>query len=498
MLRKKGLITLLFALGLTLGLFLGDVFRTPEPGLADPQQRGKLRTELNDLQGFAHQLETLFQGIAEYVSPAVVYISSEKTVKYRVPGLRFRDPFFERFFNDEQLRRFFGPREREQTQRALGSGFIFDKEGYILTNNHVVAGADKVEVKLADNQTFRAEVVGADEDTDLAVIKIQGKVPELPVVELGDSDSVRVGQWVIAVGNPFGFEHTVSTGIVSAKGRALRMARYESLIQTDAAINPGNSGGPLVNLKGEVIGINTAIASTTGGNLGIGFAIPINMAKSVLPELKRGEKVVRGYLGIYGQNLTPELAGQFGYKGKGGALVQEVQEGTPAAKARPVDSGVGPGLKPGDIITEWNGQKIKSFDDLRLRVAGSTPGSTVGLKVWREGKELSFKVVVEKLGMEVAEGGWLGIRVQALTEEMARRLGRSGLKGVLVADVAEDSPARGAISPGDVILSVSRQKVESVGDYRRLISQTSPEKGVLLRFYNGQRGYAQYVFLRRR
>jgi len=494
---KRTILALLFALALAVGLFLGDVFRTPQSGFADPAQRHELRKGVKELQDFADKLGTLFQRVAEYASPTVVAISSERTVRYRSPGVPspFGDPWFDRFFEDDPFfKRFFGPQERQFRRESLGSGFIFDEDGYILTNNHVVEDADELKVRLSDGRTFKATVVGADRDMDIAVIKLKGDFGKLPSIELGDSDSVHVGQWVIAIGNPFGLKHTVSAGIVSAKGRTgMGISKYESWIQTDAAINRGNSGGPLVNLKGEVIGINTAIVSSSGGNVGVGFAIPINMAKSVLPELKRGEKVVRGYLGIVGKNLTPELAAGFDYEGTEGALVDEVTEGTPAARARPVGApGVAPGLKAGDIITEYDGKKIRSFEDLFNRVGATRPGSSVKLKVWRKGKELTFTVTVERRDEMLAEGTWRGIRVESLTEQKGLEFGRRGLKGVLVAEVAPDSPARGILSPGDLILSINRQTVQSVEEFRRLIARTSPEEAVLVRFYDRDRGYARF------
>ena len=487
--RERTAIALLFALALVVGLFLGDVLRTPQSGFADPAQRRELRNDLKELEDFADKLGTLFQKVSEYASPAVVAISSERIIRYQSPG---SSSPFDRFFEDP----FFGPspapRERQERRRGLGSGFIFDKDGYVLTNNHVVEGADKLEVTLADDRTFNGVVVGTDPDTDVAVIRLEGDFGDLPVIELGDSDGVEVGQWVIAIGNPFGLTHTVSAGIVSAKGRTgMRIAPYESWIQTDAAINPGNSGGPLVNLKGQVIGINTAIVSGSGGNVGIGFAIPMNMAKAVLPELKRGEKVVRGYLGIYGRDLTPELAEQFEYGSGEGALVNEVIEDSPAAKAKPVGApGVESGLKPGDIVTEWAGQKVRSFGDFRNQVAATKPGTSVNCKVWRNGKELTFKVALEKRSAEVAEAAWRGITVQPLTEELAQQLGRRGLAGVLVADVAPNTPAEGKVSPGEVILSVGRVGVTSVEQFLQLtrdIERTAAEKAVLLHVFDGQR-----------
>ena len=486
--RKKATIATFLAIGLTVGLMLGGVFTTTQSGLADPAERQKLKNELNDLRDFTAKWEQSFRKVAEYASPAVVYINSERTVERETPD--FPGPFgdqFEEFFR----------RRQQRPLRARGSGFIFDKEGYILTNSHVVRGADDLEVKLADGRTFDAEVKGTDDATDLAVIKLKGDYEELPTLEFGDSDKVDIGQWVIAIGNPFGLKHTVSAGIVSATGRSIGIAQYESLIQTDAAINPGNSGGPLVNLEGKVVGINTAILSQSGGYMGIGFAIPSNMAKSVVASLKKGEEVTRGFLGIQGKSLTPELAREFGLDDAEGALVDNVIEDSPASKAEPVGApDVEPGLKPGDVILEWAGEEIEDFQDLRLKVAEVQPGETVRLKVWRNEKTTTFRVTVEKRSqMAMAGGDWLGIRVQSLTDEMKRQLG-GDLQGVLVAEVEANSPAEEAgISAGDVVLSINRQPVESVDDYRELIGRTSQKKSALVRFYDSDRGYAQFVLI---
>ena len=485
MINKRNVLALLFAAGLAVGLMLGDVFRTPGASLADPQREAELKRELDELQEYAGKLERLFQAVAEIASPSVVYIATEQTIKVRRRRHPFEnDPFFRRFFEDE---RFLGPREREFKRPGVGSGFIIDKEGHVLTNNHVVTGADKVEVRLADGRTFRAKTVGSDLRTDIAVIKLEGELGELPVAKLGDSEKVAVGQWVIAIGNPFGLKHTVSAGIVSAKGRSFAVATskesiYERMVQTDAAINPGNSGGPLVNLRGEVIGINAAIVGTT--YQGVGFAIPINMVKDILEPLKAGKKVVRGYLGVGGKDVPRDLAKQWGYEGTEGAFVNEVMPDTPAQRA---------GLKDGDIIVEWNGKKIKDWSHLRQLVAGTAPGDTVEVKVWREGKVIARKVGVASLTPDV---GWLRLEVEALSEEKAERLGRPGLKGVEVVEVAEDSPARAAISPGDIILSVARRKIASVEDYRKAVAATTAKRGTSIQFLDVDRGFKQFIYVR--
>jgi len=479
--RRKATVTLVIVL--LVALLYGVV---PAPAWAQAQSadRAAAEAELRQLREFADKLGTLFQKTAELVSPAVVYISSEKTVRVTTPQLRRRDPLFERMFPE------LGPQEREYTQRGVGSGVIIDPKGYILTNNHVVAGADELEVKLSTGQSYKARLTGADPATELAVIKLEGDFDDLPTAKLGDSDELDVGEWVIAIGNPFGFAHTVSAGVVSAKGRALGMARYEDMIQTDAAINPGNSGGPLVNLYGEVVGINAAIFSTgTPGYMGIGFAIPINMAKEVLEDLKAGREVERGYLGIQGQDLTRELAQQWGFKGEGGALVNEVLPGTPAEEAK---------LELGDIITEWNGKKVKSFQNLRHMVAATDPGKRVRVKVWREGKELTLPAKAARLSEHegTARADWLGLRVGPLSGETRNKLRRAGLTGVAVTSVEPNSHAAGkGMREGDVVVKINLRPVKSVDDYRRLIGSTSESKGVALHVLNPTSGRGRLVVL---
>lgn len=299
--------------------------------------------------------------VTSAVKPAIVNISSIKTIESRsVPSPFFNDPFFRDFFGN-QFRNFQQPKERKQS--GLGSGVIVGKDGYILTNNHVIKGADDIKVKLSDKREFKGKIIGTDQKTDLAVIKIEAD--NLPVIKLGDSDKLKIGETVIAVGNPFGLNQTVTSGIVSAKGRAnVGIADYEDFIQTDAAINPGNSGGALVNIKGEVIGINTAIVSSSGGYMGIGFAIPSNMAKAVMDSLLNTGKVIRGWLGISIQPITPELSKQFGTKDEKGALIGDVVEGGPAEKA---------GIQAGDIIVEFDGKDVIDPTSLRNSVAVSSP-----------------------------------------------------------------------------------------------------------------------------
>jgi serine protease Do len=501
--RREATVLVLLLVGLTAGLIFSGAFDAPGPGASAVERTGprasaaaassmaateKESADLADLRVFAGKLERLFQTVAGEVSPAVVLIESEQTVRIRVPASPFRSPFddfFEDFFGERPMPRV-PERQREFKRRGLGSGCILDEDGNILTNNHVVANADELTVKLADGRSFEAEVAGTDPKTDLAVIRIVGKAEDLPTVKLGDSDTVNVGQWAIAVGNPFGLRHSVSAGIISATGRSIGVAEYESLIQTDAAINRGNSGGPLVNLECEVIGINTAIVGRA--NLGIGFAIPINMARDILEDLIEGREIVRGYLGVYPKDLTPEMAEAFGYEGTDGALVDEVLKDSPADEA---------GLKAGDIIVEFDGRPVRNSAELRRRVAGTEPGSRASVKFWRDGEMKTVTVEAGDLAAaEETTHDWLGLHVQTLTPEMARNMGKPDLEGVLVADVDENSPAAEHFTPGDVILSVNRTKVRSASEYARLMAAARKEGGVLLRVLDAETGRARFLFVR--
>src|ERR671919_2935517 len=371
-----------------------------------------------------------FISLAKRMRPIVVNISTTQMSEARGPQ-EFGSPFGEEDpFNDFWRRFFGGPIPRgPQRQRSLGSGFIIDSDGSILTNNHVVENAQKIVVKLDDQQEYEAKVVGRDAKTDIAIIKINAKT-NLPAASFGDSDRVEVGEWVVAIGNPFGLDSTVTSGIVSAKGRHIGQGPYDNFIQTDASINPGNSGGPLINLRGEVVGINTAIFSRTGGNIGIGFAIPTNLVKGVLPQLKDKGKVVRGYLGAVIQRVTPELAETLGLKSPQGALVVETAKDGPAERA---------GVRPGDVIVEFNGTKIKDSGDLPLQVAGLAPGKAVHVKILRDSKEMTLPLTVgemkENKVIASSEEGDLGLAVQPVTPEIAENLGLDQAQGVVIASV---------------------------------------------------------------
>ncbi len=420
------------------------------------------------------------------VTPSVVNISSVKTVKTAERTVPFfQDPFFRRFFGDE-FRNFEKPREHKRS--GLGSGVIVDKRGYILTNNHVIRGADEIKVTLADKREFKGIVVGTDPKTDLAVIKIDAD--NLPVLPLGDSDSLKAGETVLAIGNPFGLTQTVTTGIVSATGRAnVGVADYEDFIQTDAAINPGNSGGALVNVKGELIGINTAIFSTSGGYQGIGFAIPSNMAKAVMESLIRSGKVVRGWLGVSIQPLTSDLVKQFRLSDKDGVLVGDVVEDSPAEKA---------GIQRGDVIVEFRGVPVKDVRHLRKLVADSAPGKVASVKLIRDGKVRTVDVKIAEMPSDViaqAEGvdnQLKGVVVQSVTPQLRESLSiPKRINGVIVTDVDEESPAVGAIEKNDVIMEINRKPVTNVKDYEEIVSQIRRGEDVLLLIY--RKGSTLYV-----
>jgi len=426
-----------------------------------------------------------FTELSRRMKPSVINIRSTKLIKH--PGRGFWGPFgprspFRDFFGDEFFERFFGETlPRELPQNSLGSGFVIDEQGYILTNNHVIEKANKIKVRLSNEEEFDAEVIGRDPKTDIALIKIDSTKPFQPV-KLGDSDELQVGEWVIAIGNPFGLEHTVTAGIVSAKGRVIGSGPYDDFIQTDASINPGNSGGPLINTRGEVIGINTAIVA---GGQGIGFAIPINMVKQILPQLKEKGEVTRGWLGVMIQEVTPELAKQFGLEKPQGALVAQVQEDSPAEKA---------GMKREDIIVEFDGKEIQKSSELPRIVANTPVGKRVDVTVIRSGREKRLKVEVSEMKEEKvarAEGfateRELGITVQDLTPEIAKHLGLSEKAGVLVSQVKAGSPAYEAgIKRGDIIKEIDRQPIADMNGYRRQMAEIKGKNEILMLIQRGE------------
>jgi serine protease Do len=397
-------------------------------------------------------------------------------------------------FDNDMLRRFFNQLpERQLPQEGLGSGVIVNSDGYILTNNHVVRGADEVTVTLHDGRELHAKVVGTDRMSDLAVIRV--KAEDLPAATLGSSDKLRVGEWIVAVGNPFNLSNTITAGIVSAKGRSnVRIAEYEDFIQTDAAINPGNSGGPLVNLRGEVVGINTAIASRGGGNNGVGFAIPIDMARTIMESLIQSGHVTRGWLGAVLQPLDENLAKSFGYDSTDGALIASVQPDGPAEEA---------GLKQGDIVTSLDGTKIKDMAQFRNLVAAAEPGTKATLELFRDGraKTLTVKLGTRPDGEVAANTGndsadELGLAVANLTPETARALGlKADARGVAITDVDPDSAAaRAGLERGNLILNVGSTPVGSVAEFQAQLAKHDLKAGIRLLVQAGD--LQRFVLLR--
>jgi serine protease Do len=414
--------------------------------------------------------------VVETVSPSIVNISTTRTEQMMDTPLSpfFNDPFFRKFFGD-QFRHREAPRKRKSM--SLGSGVIVSSDGYILTNNHVIKDADKIKVVLSDKTEYVGEVKGRDPKTDLAVIKINAK--DLPTLKMGDSDKLKVGEFVLAVGNPYGLNQTITMGIVSAVGRAnVGIADYEDFIQTDAAINPGNSGGALVNARGELVGVNTAIFSTTGGYQGIGFAIPSNMARTVMDSLIDTGKVIRGWLGVSIQSITPELAEQFQLEKDVGTLVADVVENSPAEKA---------GLMRGDVIIEFDGKQVDEPYNLRNMVASTHPGEKAAMTVIRDGELLSLMVEIGELPSDDQkvptkyENVLRGVSVQSITPDIYRQLNLpEKIRGVVVSDVETGSPAEARLLPGDVILEINRKAIAGIEDYEAIVSEIDPDSDVLL------------------
>ena len=413
-----------------------------------------------------------FADLAARVAPAVVNIKVTSVAKTDFP-----DQLFGEDFPFPGFRMPFPQQPRQFKRQGTGSGFIIRKDGVILTNNHVVDNAQEITVTLTDKQQYKAKVLGRDPKTDLAVIKIEPK-SSLPVATLGNSHALRVGDWVMAIGNPFGLTNTVTTGIVSAKGRTIGAGPYDDFIQTDASINPGNSGGPLFTMAGEVVGINTAIFSQGGGNIGIGFAIPIDLAKNLIPELETKGSVTRGWLGVSVQPVTPELARSFGLKKEEGALVGEVMADGPAEKA---------GIKRGDVIVSYDGKKIDESSSLPSLVASTPVGKTVPVEVVRDGKTKTIDVTIRRLNDQTAEvnpeqekGEW-GLALQNIRPQERGRMNLRGNEGVLVQAVMPGSPAANAgVQAGDVILQVNHASVNSVEAVKREAAKTKGDKPLLL------------------
>lgn len=490
----------LFLLGLAMcGLTVVGLINNPGlfSNLAYAAEAGKAIAAREQLET-ATDLSQAFRHVAKSLRPSVVSISAVKKFQPMSNGrYRQRSPM------PDELRRFFGndffnqfqfespapPRQFEQ--HGLGTGVIVSEDGYILTNNHVVANADELKITLSDGRDFTAEVVGTDKPTDLAVLKVDAS--NLVAAKLGDSSALEVGEWALAIGSPFGLDQTVTAGIISATGRAnVGIADYEDFVQTDAAINPGNSGGPLVNLKGEVIGINTAIASRSGGYMGIGFAIPSLMVKSVMNSLIDNGQVERGWLGAVIQDLNEDLASSFGYEGTDGVLIGDVVPDAPADKA---------GLKAGDILVRFNGKVMKNATQLRNSVAATGAGSDVEVLVHRDGKVKTITVHIEKLegdAATLASGkstvSDLGISVQTLDSEVASILGYdTDVQGVVVTSVEPGSVAASlGIRSKDVIVSVGGTQIENVGDFRNAMKEHDLKDGIRLQVMRD--GVSRFLF----
>ncbi len=426
-----------------------------------------------------------FRDLASSVIPAVIHISSVSTINTQ-SFLPFNDPFFKYFFKEMP--------EKERKNTSMGSGFICNKNGYIVTNNHVVKNAEKITIKLQDNREFSGdeiEIIGTDERTDIAVLKIKSK-DDLPYIPFGDSDNIMAGDWVMAVGNPYGFNGTVTVGVVSAKNRSNLSMRdapvYQDFIQTDASINPGNSGGPLVDIHGSVIGVNAAIVSPSGGNVGIGFAIPSNMVLMVVEQLIEKGTVTRGYLGIYPQELTKELKEKFGIdESKTGVLVAQVEKDTPAEKA---------GLEEGDIIISFNSQIVKNVNDFRITVAKTPIGKNIEILIIRDKKKKSIMAMLGKLEDEakinneknnIESSEWMGLKAENITSSNMKKFGAIVNNGVIITHINSDSPIiEAGLKIGDVIVKIEDLKINNINNYNEAAGKYKNKKSLLLTVKRGR------------
>ena len=449
-------------------------------GAPDTSQIHALMAEISDA----------FEEAADKVSGFVVPIFAEQVVQSQGQGLP--EDALRQFFGDDLFKRFFGapPQAQKKTVRSLGSGVIVSPDGHILTNNHVVAGADRLTVILNDKNRYEAKVIGTDPLTDVAVIKIAAQ--DLPSAVLGDSDAVRVGQWVIAVGNPFALMRTVTHGIISATGRSsVGLAAYEDFIQTDAPINPGNSGGALADLDGNVIAINSAISSPSGGNVGLGFAIPINMAKSIMAELLSKGRVIRGFLGLTAQDIDESLVKPLGLKDTQGALVSDVTAEGPAAQAR---------IRPGDVIVEFDGKKVESSTDIHNWAAATAPGTRIKIGLLRDGQRTDVYATLSERPAEKAQATpappegpqgptaqKLGLSIQALTPDIARQLGYDDDQGVVITDVVPGGAADDAeLQRGDLIKEVNRVRIGTTRDFATAVAGAKSGDTLALLVRRGQ------------
>ena len=483
----KSSIVLVAALALALAL-PAAAQTPPRPSRPAPSRPDAAPPAKSDPRAVLRALEDAFSAAADRVSPAVVNVS---TVTSRAssgsdderPGDLLGDELYDRYFR----------RRPRDDGRASASGVIVDAKGYILTNNHVIENAREITVRLSDSRKFSATLVGRDPKTDLAVLKVEAPAP-LPTAALADSDRLRVGQWAIAIGNPFGLDRTVTVGIISATARnRVGVTTYENFIQTDASINPGNSGGPLLNLDGKVIGINTAIVAA---GQGIGFAIPINEAKAVMAQLIARGRVVRGWLGVVIQDLTADLAASFGVREREGVLVAEVMKDGPAEVA---------GLRAGDVVVEVNGAPVRDVPDLQRRVAALAPGERVRMTIVRDGARQPATVVIAEMPADeptvLAQAGieGLGLQVEALVPGASERLGLGVARGLLIVDIVAGGPAeRAGLRRGDIILEIGRQPVGDAQTFAQALGATPAGEPTLIYFNRpGERGGNQYVALER-
>lgn len=445
---------------LVLGLLIGV-------GHVEAQKTPEVIATIGQLE----KMSEAFSAIAADVTPGVVAVVNKKTSQVLVRG-RYNDPLFEYFFGTPLYRR------EQKKEQGLGSGVIVSKDGYVLTNNHVIAGADEIVVELSDGRSLEAKLLGTDPQSDVAVLKIEGE--NLPVVKMGNSDVLKVGAWILAIGNPFGLRHTVTYGIVSALGRGnLQLLDYEDFIQTDAAINPGNSGGAMVNMRGELIGINTAILSRSGGSQGVGFAVPINMVRNIMDQIIANGKVIRGYLDVSVQDVTPGIAQALGIRNKQGAFIQDVAARGIAERA---------GLMRGDVVVSVNGRVVTGAEEFRTRIAQTPPGTEVKLEVVRKGRKQTVRVTLSGLDDQMARADLvarhesaLGLEVQELTPELARRAGYSVSSGVIITDVRQGRATqyRGSygLRRGDIIVSINDQAIQGMDDYiEALVSLTQGDE----------------------